>query len=139
MRPKWLLPLLLVSLAANLVELGLYARAEWQRRRERDRFFHWVQTSAPQWRKRVVVDSFEPRMRRLNDRLERWQAELGWQDWQQAPDSAMDRQVLDSITSLTRQQYELLYKSRRALPGVKDEKLRQRMEARWRIQMGLGN
>ncbi len=139
MRPKWLLPLLLVSLAANLVELGLYARAEWQRRRERDRFFHWVQTSAPQWRKRVVVASFEPEMTRLDRRIRRWTAELRWQDWQQPPDSAMDRNALDSIASLTRQQYDLMYRSRRALDGVKDEKLRQRMEARWRMQMGLDN
>ena len=139
MRPKWLLPLLAVSLAANLVELGLYARAEWRSRREMDRFNHWVQTSAPQWHRRVVVDSFEPRMRRLNDRLERWQAEVTWQDWQQAPDSATSRLALDSIASLTRQKYHLLYQSRRALPGVKDEKLRQRMEKRWRMQMGLGD
>ena len=139
MRPKWLLPLLVVSLAANLVELGLYVRAEWQRRRERDRFFHWIQTSAPQWRHRVVVDSFEPRMRRLNDRLERWQAELSWQDWQQEPDSVMSRLALDSVASLTRQQYHLLYQSRRALDGVTDEKRRQRMEERWRVMMGLDN
>jgi len=137
MRPRWLLALLAVSLAANLVELGLYGRAEWRRRREMDRFFRRVQTGASQWRQRVVVDSFEPRMRRLEDQIDRWKTELSWQDYQPQPDSAMDRQALDSIASLTRQEYYLLYQSRRALPAVKDEKLRRRMEKRWRGQMSL--
>lgn len=137
MRPKWLLPLLLVSLAANLVELGLYARSEYRRRRYWGSFFHWVQTGAPQWHRRVVVAGFEPEMTRLESRIDRWTAELSWQDYQQPPDSAMDRIALDSIASLTRQKYHLLYQSRRALAGVKDEKLRQRMEERWRMQMGL--
>ena len=139
MRPKWLIPLLVVSLAANLVELGLYGRAEWQRRRYWGRFFHWVQTDAPKWHQRVVVDSFESEMRRLESRALRWKAELSWQDCEQPPDSVMDRLALDSIVDLTRQEYYLLYQSRQALPGVKDEKLRQRMEKRWRMQMGIAD
>lgn len=137
MKPKWVVALFVVSLAGNLVELGLYARAEYRRRREMDRFYQWVQTGAPQWHQRVVVDSFEPELRRLHSRMNRWATELQWQDWQNEPDSAVDRLALDSIGSIARQQYELLYQSRRALPGVKDEKLRQRMEKRWRMQMGL--
>ena len=139
MRPRWLLALLAVSLAANLAEVGLYARAQWQRRRYWDQFNHWVQTDAPQWHRRVVVAGFEPEMKRLERRAYRWQAEMDAQDYREPPDSALDRQVLDSIASLTRQRYYLLYQSRQALPRVKDEKLRQRMEERWRVQMGLDN
>ena len=127
MRPKWLIPLLVVSLAANLVELGLYGRAEWQRRRYWGRFFHWVQTDAPKWHQRVVVDSFESEMRRLESRALRWKAELSRQNYLPQPDSAMDQLALDSVASITRQQYDLMYRSRRALPGIRDQKLRQRM------------
>jgi len=139
MRPKWLLALLVVSLAANLVELGLYAQSEYRHRRYWDRFNQWVQTDAPQWHRRVVVASFEPEMRRIERRAFLWQAEMDMQDYQESPDSARDRQVLDSIASLVRQRYYLLYQSRQALPKVEDEKLRQRMEERWRVQMGLDN
>jgi hypothetical protein len=45
--------------------------------------------------------------------------------------------TLDSEASITRQKYELLYESRRALSVVEDPKLRTRMERRWREQMGL--
>jgi len=136
-KPKWLALLLVVSLAANLVEVGLYVRAEWRRRREMDRFFRWVQTGAAQWHLRVVVESFVPEMRWLEGRALRWKAELNRQNYLPQPDSARDRLALDSIASTARQQYDLLYRSRRALPSIKDHKLRQRMEKRWRMQMGL--
>jgi hypothetical protein len=137
MKPKWAVVLLVVSLLGNSVELGLYARAEYLSRRQTDRFNHWVQTGAPQWHRWVVVDSFAPEMRRLQNRVYRWQAELDWQDYQQPTDSATDRLALDSVASLTRQQYDLMYRSRQALPGVNDERLRRRMEKRWHVQMGL--
>jgi hypothetical protein len=131
--------LLVVSLAGNAVELGLYARAEWQRHREMGKFFKWVQSGAVQWNPRVVVSEFEPRMRVLERREDRWASELHWQDYQQPPDSAIDRLALDSVASITRQMYELMYESRRALPAVSDPKLRLRMEKRWREQMGIGD
>jgi len=78
-------------------------------------------------------------MQALEQREYRWATELQWQDYQEPPDSSIDRQALDSIASITRQKYELLYQSRRALPSVEDAKLRQRMERRWRGQMGIGD
>jgi hypothetical protein len=139
MKPRWLSMLLVASLVGNAVELGLYARAKWKQQREMDRFFRTVQHGTGMWTMRVVVPEFEPKMRMLAQRADRWALELQWQDWQQPPDSAIDRIALDSIASLARQQYYLLYQSRRALSEVKDEKLRQRMEKRWRGQMGLDN
>ncbi len=139
MRPRWLLVLLILSLAANAVELALYARAEWLRHRDMDRFFTWVQAGAPRWNPRVVVQSFEPKVQMLEQRQYRWTLELNWQDYQQPPDTAIDREALDSVASITRQEYELLYQSRRALAQVEDAGLRARMERRWRRQMGLGD
>ena len=139
MKPKWVLVLLIVSLAGNAVELGLYARAEWKRNRETQKFNAMVQSGANQWTQRVVVREFEPRMQVLEQRENRWATELEWQDYQQPPDSAIDRQALDSVASNTRQEYLLMYQSRRALPSVEDGGLRQRMERRWRGQMGIGN
>jgi hypothetical protein len=78
-------------------------------------------------------------MQALEQRENRWATELGWQDYQQPPDSAIDRLALDSVASITRQEYELLYESRRALSAVEDPKLRTRMERRWRAQMGIEN
>ncbi|MCX6842747.1 MAG: hypothetical protein NTX53_10740 [candidate division WOR-3 bacterium] len=139
MKPKWVLVLLIVSLAGNAVELGLYARAEWKRNRDMQKFYGWVQSGAETWTLRVVVKEFEPRMQMLESRENRWSSELQWQDYQQPPDSSIDRQALDSIASITRQKYLLMYQSRRALPSVQDAKLRQRMERRWRGQMGIGD
>ena len=137
MKPKWVLVLLIVSLAGNGVELGLFARAEWQRQRDSQKFGEWVQKNAVQRNARVMVGEFEPRMQALERRENRWATELQWQDYQQPPDSAIDKAALDSVASITRQEFELLYQSRRALPSVEDAKLRQRMEIRWREQMGL--
>jgi hypothetical protein len=137
MKPKWVLVLLIVSLAGNAVELGLYARAEWKRNRDMQKFYGWVQSGAEQWSRRVVVQDFEPKMQVLKRRQTRWMEELYWQDYQQPPDSSIDRQALDSIASITRQECLLMYQSRRALPSVEDAGLRQRMERRWRGQMGL--
>jgi len=137
MKPKWVMVLLVVSLVGNALELGLYARAEWQRHRYWQKFFGWVQSGAETWTMRVVVKEFEPRMQVLERRETRWVEELEWQDYQQPPDSSIDRQALDSVASITRQKYELLYQSRRALSAVEDPKLRTRMEKRWRGQMGL--
>ena len=85
----------------------------------------------------MVVGEFEPRMQALKQRENRWRTELYWQDYQQQPDSAVVRLALDSVASITRQTYELLYQSCRALSAVEDSKLRTRMERRWREQMGL--
>ena len=137
MRPRWVMVLLVVSLAANVAELGVYAWVKWQRLHKWDRFYAWVQKDAPQWRQRVVVDSFRPEMNRLEDHMNRWSEELSWQDYQQPPDSSIAREALDSVASITRQEYLLMYQSRRALPAVEDAGLRQRMERRWRGQMGL--
>ena len=139
MKPKWVLVLLIVSLVGNAIELGLYARAEWKRNRETQKFNAMVQSGANQWTQRVVVREFEPRMQVLEQRENRWATELEWQDYQQPPDSAIDRQALDSVASITRQEYLLMYQSRWALPSVEDAGLRQRMERRWRGQMGIGN
>ncbi|HTW92217.1 MAG TPA: hypothetical protein VMH22_10965 [bacterium] len=139
MRPRWVMVLLVVSLAGNVAELGVYAWAQWQRLHKWDRFYASLQKDAPTWSRMVVVDSFRPEMRRLENHISRWSVESSWQNFQQPPDTAIDRTALDSIASLTRQEYYLMYQSRRALPGVGDEKLRQRMEKRWRGQMGLGN
>ena len=139
MKPKWVLVLLIVSLAGNGVELGLYARAEWQRHRAMEKFFRSVQSGAAQWNQRVVVPDFEPRMQALKRRQNRWESELHWQDYQNPPDTAIDRLALDSVASITRQMYKLMYESRRALPAVEDPKLRKRMERRWRGQMGIGD
>lgn len=137
MRPKWVMVLLVVSLAANVAELGVYAWAQWQRLHKMDRFYAWVQKGAPTWRQMVVVDSFRPKMKLLDNHMNRWSVELSWQNFQQPPDTAIDRLALDSIASITRQEYLLMYQSRRALPSVEDAGLRQRMERRWRGQMGL--
>jgi len=138
-KPRWVLVLLVVSLAGNVVELGVYARAEWRRHREMQKFFKRVQSGAVQWNQQVLVRELEPKMRELNRRQSRWASELNWQDYQQPPDSAVDRQALDSVASFTRQRYELMYESRRALPAVEDAKLRRRMERRWREQMDIGD
>jgi hypothetical protein len=137
MKPRWVLVLLIVSLVGNAVELGLYARAQWQRRRYWQEFFGWVQSRAETWTMRVVVKEFEPRMHALKRSQIRWRSELQWQDYQNPPDTAIDRLALDSVASITRQMYKLMYESRRALPSVEDAGLRQRMERRWRGQMGL--
>jgi hypothetical protein len=139
MKPKWVTVLLVVSLVGNALELGLYARAEWRRHQESQKFGEWVQSGAVTWNPKVVVREFEPRMQALEQRENRWATELGWQDYQQPPDSAIDRLALDSVASITRQEYELLYESRRALSSVEDPKLRTRMERRWRGQMGIEN
>jgi hypothetical protein len=78
-------------------------------------------------------------MRALERRQIRWESELDWQDYQNPPDSAIDRSALDSVASITRQMYKLMYESRRALPAVEDPNLRKRMEKRWRGQMGIGD
>ena len=137
MRPKWVVVLLVVSLVGNALELSLYARAEWRRHRESEKFGKWVQSGAVTWNPKVVVREFEPRMEALKQRKNRWQMELYWQSLQNPPDSAVVRLALDSGASITRQKYELLYQSCRALPAVEDPKLRKRMEKRWREQMGL--
>jgi len=139
MKPKWVMVLLVVSLVGNALELGLYARAEWRRHREMGKFFKWVQFAAVQWNQRVVVPDFEPRMQALKRRQIRWESELSWQDYQNPPDTAIDRLALDSAASITRQMYKLMYESRRALPAVADPNLRKRMEKRWREQMGIGD
>ena len=139
MRPKWVVVLLVVSLVGNALELSLYARAEWKRNRESQKFGEWVQSGAVQWNPRVVVGKFEPRMQALRQRKSRWLMELNWQGLQNPPDSAVVRLALDSVASINRQTYELLYQSRRALPAVEDPKLRRRMERRWRQQMGIGD
>ena len=139
MRPRWVVVLLILSLAGNAVELGLYARAKWKQQRQMDRFYKWVQTNAAQWNPRVVVQSFEPKMKMLEQRQDRWAVELQWQDYQQPPDTAIDRIALDSVASITRQEFQVIYESRRALPQVEDARLRKRLERRWRQQMGLGD
>ncbi len=140
MKPKWVLVLLVVSLVGNAVELGLYARAKWKRNRDMQKFYAWVQSGAAgAWNPRVVVKEFEPRKKMLESRENRWSSELQWQDYQQSPDSAIDKAALDSIASITRQEYLLIYQSRRALPTVADSNLRKRMERRWREQMGIEN
>jgi hypothetical protein len=139
MKPRWLTILLVVSLAGNAVELGLYAWSKWRRFAESQEFFKRVQVGAQMWTLRVVVKDFEPQMRILDQRKERWNMELQWQDYQAQPDTQIDRIALDSIASITRQEYKLTYDSRRALPSVPDAKLRARMEKRWRGQMGIGN
>jgi hypothetical protein len=137
MKPKWVMVLLVVSLVGNALELGLYARAKWQRHQESQKFDEWVQKNAVQWNRRVVVPDFESRMQALKRRQIHWESELSWQDYQNPPDTAIDRLALDSVASITRQMYKLMYESRRALPSVEDAGLRQRMEKRWREQMGL--
>ena len=137
MRPKWVAVLLVVSLVGNALELGLYARAEWRRNQESQKFGEWVQSRAVSWNPKVVVKEFEPRMQALEQRENRWVAELQWQDYQDPPDSAIEKAALDSVASITRQKHELLYQSRRALPSVEDPRLRTRMERRWREQMGI--
>ncbi len=139
MKPKWVLVLLVVSLVGNALELGLYARAKWQRQRYMQKSFKSVQSGAGRWTQRVVVPDFEPRMQALKLRQIRWRSELHWQDYQNPPDTAIDRLALDSVASITRQIYKLMYESRRALPLVEDPKLRARMERRWRGQMGIEN
>lgn len=139
MKPKWVLVLLIVSLVGNALELGLYARAKWQRQRYMQKSGEWVQKNAVQWNRRVVVPDFEPRMQALKLRQIRWRSELHWQDYQNPPDTAIDRTALDSVASITRQIYKLMYESRRALPAVADSNLRKRMERRWREQMGIEN
>jgi len=139
MRPKWVVVLLVVSLVGNALELSLYARAEWKRNRESQKFGAWVRSGAVQWNPKVVVREFEPRMEALKQRQNRWQVELYWQSLQNPPDSAVVRLALDSGASVARQKYELLYQSCRALPAVEDPKLRKRMEKRWREQMGIGD
>jgi hypothetical protein len=139
MKPKWVMVLLVVSLVGNALELSLYARAEWRRHRESQEFGEWVQSGAVTWHPKVVVREFEPRMRALERRQIRWESELDWQDYQNPPDSAIDRSALDSVASITRQMYKLMYESRRALPAVADPNLRKRMEKRWREQMGIGD
>ena len=137
MRPKWVVVLLVVSLVGNTLELSLYARAEWRSHQEEEKAVWHVEPVAVSRYPRVVVGEFEPRMQALKQRENRWRTELYWQDYQQQPDSAIDKAALDSVASIARQKYELLYQSRRALPSVEDAKLRQRMEERWRGQMGL--
>jgi len=139
MRPKWVVVLLVVSLVGNALELGLYARAKWRSHQESQKFNERVQSGAVSWNPRVVVGKFEPRMEALKQRKIRWETELQWQDYQQQPDSAVTRLALDSVASITRQKYELLYQSCRALFAVDDPKLRTRMEKRWREQMGIGD
>jgi hypothetical protein len=139
MKPKWGMVLLVVSLVGNALELGLYARAKWQRQRYMQKSGEWVQKNAVQWNRRVVVPDFEPRMQALKQRQHRWESELHWQDYQNPPDTAIDRLALDSVASITRQMYKLMYESRRALPAVADSNLRKRMEKRWREQMGIGD
>jgi hypothetical protein len=78
-------------------------------------------------------------MQALKQRQHRWESELHWQDYQNPPDTAIDRLALDSVASITRQMYKLMYESRRALPAVADSNLRKRMEKRWREQMGIGD
>ena len=138
MRPKWVVVLLVVSLVGNALELSLYARAEWRSHQESQKFGEWVQSLAVSKNPKVVVKEFEPRMQALKQRENRWETELYWQDYQQQPDSAIDKAALDSVASIARQKYELLYQSRRALSAVDDPKLRTRMERRWRQQMGIG-
>ena len=135
MRPKWVAVLLVVSLVGNALELSLYARAEWRSHQESQKFGEWVQSGAVTWNPKVVVSEFEPRMQALERREDRWASELNWQDYQNPPDSAIDRSALDSVASITRQMYKLMYESRRALPSVEDPRLRTRMERRWREQM----
>jgi hypothetical protein len=139
MRPKWVAVLLVVSLVGNALELSLYARAEWRSHQESQKFGEWVQSGAVTWNPKVVVREFEPRMQALERREDRWASELNWQDYQNPPDSAIDKAALDSVASITRQKYELLYESRRALSAVEDPKLRARMERRWREQMGISD
>ena len=139
MRPKWVVVLLVVSLLGNALELGLYARAKWRSYQESQKFGKFVESVAVSSHLRVVVGTFEPRMQALEQRKTRWQTELQWQDYQQQPDSAVARLALDSVASITRQKFELLYQSRRALSAVEDPKLRTRMERRWREQMGIGD
>ena len=137
MRPKWVVVLLVVSLVGNALELSLYARAKWRRYQEEEKAVVHAEPVAVSRYPRVVVGEFEPRMQALKQREIRWEAELDWQSFQNPPDSAIDKAALDSVASITRQKYELLYQSRRALPAVADSNLRQRMEKRWRGQMGL--
>jgi len=139
MRPKWVVVLLVVSLVGNALELGLYARAEWRRHQESQKFNKFVESLAVARYPRVVVGEFEPRMAALEQRENRWAAELDWQSFRNPPDSAIAKAALDSVASITRQEYELLYESRRAVSAVEDPKLRTRMEKRWREQMGLGD
>lgn len=137
MKPRWARILLIVSLVGNAVELGLYVRAEWKRNRDMQKSNAQVQSGVGQWTLGVVVKEFEPQMKMLDRRADRWSSELHWQDFQEPPDSAIDRQALDSIASITRQEYLLIYESGRAMPGIEDAGLRRRMERRWRGQMGL--
>ena len=139
MRPKWVVVLLVVSLVGNALELGLYARAEWRSHQESQEFGKFVESLAVSRYPRVVVGEFEPRMQALKQREIRWDTELYWQMYQQQPDSAVVRLALDSEASITRQKYELLYQSCRALSAVEDPKLRTRMEKLWRKQMGIGD
>lgn len=139
MKPRWLNILLIVSLVGNAAELVLYARAKWIKQREMNQFFKMVQDRAETWTIRAVVQSYQQRVWVLEQRENRWALDLYWQDFQQPPDTAIDRIALDSIASITRQEYDLIYQSRRALPQVEDARLRKRMERRWRGQMGLGN
>jgi hypothetical protein len=140
MKPKWAVCLLVVSLLGNAVVLGPYEWRFWSGAWKEWRYspYQWIPYYVLRGGPGVVVRSFEPKMRTLWQRKQRWMSESRYLDFQDPPDTTMDRIVLDSEASITRQAYELIYQSRRALPQSRDIWLIKRtMEKRWRKQMGL--
>jgi hypothetical protein len=139
MRPKWAVVLLLVSLLGNVAELARYGVRMRIVREPVNGSYRWVRANVSRYGPQVVVESFEPKMRLLERRKHRWTVESRYQSYQQPPDTAIDRITLDSVASITRQAFELIHQSRRALPQTEDAGLRKRMEKRWRQQMGIGD
>ncbi|HTW92550.1 MAG TPA: hypothetical protein VMH22_12695 [bacterium] len=140
MKPKWAVNLLVLSLLGNVVVLGWYGWHFWSGALKNPRYspYQWIPDYVWRGGRGVVVRSFEPKMQTLWQRKKRWMLESRYQDFQEPPDTAMDRIALDSEASIARQAFKLIYQSRRTLPQSRDiGPLKRIMEKRWRQQMGL--
>jgi hypothetical protein len=135
MKPKWLVVLLVVSLAANVAELVVWGVGYVRRRIESQRFGEWVQAGAPRWNMGPLLNTYRPAWDSLgrlysvvNDELESLSA----------LDTVRMADVVGRLARLDVAMTRVAFQSAQALHRPENAAVRAAKLRRWRGMTGLG-
>lgn len=135
MKPRWLVVLLVLSLAANLAELVWFGVGFVRRRVELQRFFGWVQTGAPRWHMRPLLDSYQPAWDSLGHLYSAVDDEL---EGLSVLDTVRMADVLGRLARLDVAMTRVVFQSAQALHRPENAAVRAAKLQRWRGMTGLG-
>lgn len=137
MKRRWLLALLAVSVAGNIVELGLLAFREWKRRRDQQVFFDDLAAGAYSSSIFVLDRWREAEFESLGREVLRLERERVLADEPGRPDSVALAAVARELARLRRRRLALAFQSRQRAFELPDSGLRHRLAQRWRRMTGL--